>query len=703
MSSLEIIECNDEQLRNERPQSSNVDIIELTSGVEDATPARSLIPSMYPSSPRLCQVSSPIKKRTNSVDILDQSAELSAVFRDDTRLQSSPVLSGKHHEATPIPINDSSVDSVFLTHVTQKSSSPEKMASKRFKSSLDFLVSDEVSSSDIAVLPDANPALRTISSITAMGAKWSQIGRYTGSPPACQQESKENKRSAKRPEENSGAEAENERDIKRARRLFVESSLTEADNSTRYEQPLRDDGEVGSVAPKYLGLDSDLQKSTPNKSRRLSLPIGSQDDNLVRNKLWDMRTRRLKTSNNETKTSSIEVTKLKTIGLEERRSGLAVSPPERLTTKASDTGSGNERLITKGSDNVSGTVDSLKNFIVFGKCFTPEESKKEISRSLSTAVGKKRFNAVNKLAKDSAALREEIVLDMDESLYEAFKDEKIDLRERLHPTQILHTHTRKQLVKVRRNCQSIYDYTHGVFYPVKETLVNETISIFYYDALQFFHEYATKRSQLLHEIRSFREKNQCVLIVLGGRDSLARALQNNENKRFRQQITQDLSGSNNVRSQSKGKHSQILEELNISAHDIEKEIDKIVVSTGTHFFIAESKEDFVTWISSLILVIARKRYDPLIRHQKWSHINLRSAQDSQDALSKTLEQLQNMTKLKAQRVVGVYQNFQRLYEDVSKGYLTSGSDGNTLMGKGAETAMATLLTSENPDELIYVS
>lgn len=233
--------------------------------------------------------------------------------------------------------------------------------------------------------------------------------------------------------------------------------------------------------------------------------------------------------------------------------------------------------------------------------------------------------------------------------------------------------------------------------------MNETISIFYYDALQFFHEYATKRSQLLHEIRSFREKNQCVLIVLGGRDSLARALQNNENKRFRQQITQDLSGSNNVRSQSKGKHSQILEELNISAHDIEKEIDKIVVSTGTHFFIAESKEDFVTWISSLILVIARKRYDPLIRHQKWSHINLRSAQDSQDALSKTLEQLQNMTKLKAQRVVGVYQNFQRLYEDVSKGYLTSGSDGNTLMGKGAETAMATLLTSENPDELIYVS
>ncbi|SCU94309.1 LANO_0E06370g1_1 [Lachancea nothofagi CBS 11611] len=660
-SSLEIIEANDKDRGNDKDHSIN--LIELNSATDDfSTAGAPVLAAEYPSSPKI-NVSSPTEVNEVCKQFTERSEELSYAFQNDTALENSSLaIESGPKTASIIHIGESSLD---YSNITNKSSPVMPKTSQKLKSALDQILGDDVpSSSDITdgqiSLPQS--ASRDMS-VAALGLKWSQkeVDTHDGSPlrkfrdrspklePAVRDYASLPSRGSLAPVTNS---------------LFVHSSQTDL-SASNMEGQWQEDGRVTFNTNEHSLENVHAHKKDADDAIEDSSVILSPEGINLNSSPWKPNLR-----------------------ISKKRSPSYQSRP----------------LFKQSCEPLSQCLhDKYKNFIVNGKYFTDEESRKEVAKSLSTAPGKKKYNAVNKLVKDAVTLKTEMILDMDESLYRDFEGDGIDLRQELLPTQIIHTHETKALIKLRRSCKSIYDYNHGIFYPIKESVVNETVSILYYDALDFFHQFATQRTLFMEIIQGLKGSNQLVLVVLSGRDQLVKCMQKIENKRFREQVDEELNGPRPKRNQSKTRRTQMLEDLSISADDIDKEIDRLVVCLGVHFFATESNRDFLVWLNSFIIVVGKKRYDPVIRHQEWSHINLRSAQDPQDALGKTLEQLDQMTRLKAQRVVSVYKNFQQLHDDIEKGYLTSGNDGNSLMASATEKAVVTLLTSENPEDLVYLS
>lgn len=377
-------------------------------------------------------------------------------------------------------------------------------------------------------------------------------------------------------------------------------------------------------------------------------------------------------------------------------------------------GRDNERLLNFkklpgaiNDDSLKYSIDPtrlhMRNFVTHGKHYSEQESETTIKRLLQNPVTRKMYNEVNKVTRDPDSLRSEITLDISHNVYSGFKEQGIELEKELGPTLIKQNYESLPIINFKRKTTSVYDYTHDIFYPCEETIVEEPVCVLFYQALDFFHLCRTTKSVLFHEIRMLTKNGRKVILVLNGYDSLEKSLNNLENKEYRIRVQEEMGDTANTKkSKKKTNLEQKLEGLKLPAKDLDCKIDEMIVQTGVHVFPISTHSEFITWARNLILVVSRVRYDPLMKNIEWSHINVKSGQDGKDVLSKTLEQLNLMTRAKAQRVVNVYPSFQKIFDDVSKGYLTSGNDGKPLMSETIEKAMTTLLTSDDPTELIYM-
>ncbi|SCU92292.1 LAMI_0E09648g1_1 [Lachancea mirantina] len=345
----------------------------------------------------------------------------------------------------------------------------------------------------------------------------------------------------------------------------------------------------------------------------------------------------------------------------------------------------------------------LDKFILNSRAFTEDEAKREVSQALANSSLKREFNLVNKILKDPVALREELLIDMDENLLNDIKGKGLDLKEVLEPTEIIHLHSHRPLLKILRRCKSVYDANRDLFYPREPTIKKEKVSILLYDALEFFSMLKSQDYELKFTFESFGIQDDTKIILLNDYTSLERGLQNLEDKRYRDRI-QDSLGSQSTASQNRrqSKKARELEEIGVKSNELTFISEKIALQEDVRIFLFGSTQALGLWLKSLIPVVSRIRYDPQIRHLDWSHINVKSAQTPQEVVSGTLEQLNKMTNLRARRVSSFYQSFQSLYKDITKGFIMSGDDGQPMMPKNAERAMVTLLTSDDPDELIYV-
>ncbi|SCU84458.1 LADA_0D01794g1_1 [Lachancea dasiensis] len=656
-SSIEIIETLSRKRSN--------DVIELTSEFDDLAPLVVQSSTLgCPSSPRSHNANC-VTPRSSQKNPKDRSVELSCTFQNDTHLENGITNSASRSKMRKIiNLDESCANSTELLH----GSSPKLSRLSVCKGiNLDQLVGDDIpSSTDFTDGHISSPqSAQKCLSIAALTAKWSQkqdIGKLEenvlSSPP--------------RPREQVNSPPCD-------KKLFVSSSSLDFGTSgtgLQIAEIPKESSVAGSPLKRLreVNLESCIEGS----------PIRSPAD-----------------KNNEVDT--IEDSSDFVLFEKSDQKNLIWKPELQMSrprgVNSLDSLKANS-LPNEKDDKLHG---KFSRFIVNEKYFTDEDSRHEVSKHLASSAAKKRFNTVNKLIKDVVALRAEIFLDMDESLCEEFKEDGIDFREEIKPTTVIHTHTTTPLIKIRRCCDSVYDYKHGIFYPENRSMVTETVSLLYFDALDFFHQYKTQASRLVGLVNTLKETKQQVIVILSGRDRLFKGLQMVENKRFRDQVDEELHGTKVNRSRAKSRQTEILEELAMPANQIDVTTDKIAICLGVQFFTAETKRDAVTWITNLISVVSRKRYDPIIRHQQWSHINLRSAQDSRDALAKAIEQLDQMTRLRAQRVVAVYKSYQQLFEDVQNGFLTSGEDGNALMPGAAESAVVSLLTAENPDDLVYLS
>ncbi|SCU93393.1 LAFA_0F16160g1_1 [Lachancea sp. 'fantastica'] len=616
-----------------------IDVIELTSGLDESSAIECVANTQEYPSSPKLQRSSPFRAISNRRSVHDDSAELSCAFLNDTSLGTD---SGTEKDAGGM--NGRAVIGNYPPSLLGASSPVRAQLPTKCKNALEQVLSEDQSSFTDGHEGASSSLQGSPSGLTfgALGAKWSQK-----QDSQCLERQTFHKRAT---EERVSELMENHMNtVATGKALFVQSSpsILNEFGATRETQTEHADRHIQSQNGDSIEADAIIESTSPCKSS-----MGSP-----------------------------------------RRSGLYISKRRRLDTRDEQ----------PNSDDEDSSHAGFSTFIINSRFYSDVESQREISKIQTTAAGKKMFNAANKLIKDTNTLKNEMILDIDESLYQEFVADGVDLKNEVHPAQIIHLHEVKSLIKLRRRCSSIYDLNHGLFYPRAEKVVSETVSILFYNALEFFHLYCSEKSKLLEFIKESKTSYPIVIITLVGRDDLIKGIQNMENRRFRQQVEEELHGSRKNRNRSKSKKQEMLEELGITIQDVDQYIDDIAVKYGVQFFTIESKQEFIPWLNSLVAVVGKKRYDPVVRHQEWSHITMRSAQDPRDSLGKTLEQLDQMTALKAQRVISVYQNFQHLFKDVEKGYLTSGDDGNPLMSSASEKAMVTLLTSDNPDDLVYMS
>lgn len=699
MSSLEVIAVHDKP--SKETYSSPKEVIEITSE-EDASFKKSPGPTTYPSSPQSLRKSLPSEYSIQQQDIIaeNKSIELAASFQDDTNIsESSEALGvertiGSSNKRVAAPKSSLAIDSSPLKN-TQKENAARI---------LEELLSDEPYSDTISFHKNSRSEFKEPSTLTAIGAKWSQV-----------QIEPTNDQKARKIEITDS----DRREIQPRRTLAIKRSHSYDKYDSEADKRLDRDNSVNKPvslqnSKKVSQISLLVSRAVPSESTGDSTYTGPASKKL-RDNIPGPKSQTI----NEDEGVDLDLAEMadESSYLNDPKKFIAQNDGPKSSTenhmnfcKALST---NSTGIESSSKTVPATnLDSrterhkhkaLQRFIVHGKTFSKEESWAEAKKFMKTSTTKKAFNAANKIIKNADALREEILIDMDEELLKVFADEGISLSTEISPTKIIHAHTDKHLIKFRRNCNSICDYNSGIFYPCKERIVEEKVSLVFYDSLEFFHSYKRESSTIVNEFERLKRKDKKIILVLNKYSSLEKSLSNFENRKYKEKVQNELDSSLGVKqTKRRSKKDSMLEELQMCSKDLECEVSDLAIRLGVHVFASTSHQEFVIWLKNLITVIGRTRYDPLVKHLEWSHINVKSGQNPSDVLCKTLEQLNKMTRAKAQRVVSVYPKFQLLFEDFNKGFLTSGKDGNPLMSSAAESALLTLLTSDNPEELIYI-
>lgn len=338
-------------------------------------------------------------------------------------------------------------------------------------------------------------------------------------------------------------------------------------------------------------------------------------------------------------------------------------------------------------------------YIVHGRCFDDDESGRLIKTWLKN--DKRAFKESNMIPRSNEKARGSLKVDMPARLLENLKKAcKGDLESNVAPG-ILQPCADALLPRIRflRACQSEYDFKHDVYYPCEPLTLEESLTLLYYDARDFFEQYRTDKEFLLKNMRAISKAGKYLIIVLCDLNKLEKSLDALENRRFQEKIQNQLTGSQN-NATSKTKKSKLLEELSMQKFDIEQRLRLIDRLWGVKIHTVSSHSEFAESLPNLVSVIGKQRMDPAIRYMRYSHISGRSCKNKTDVLRQTLHQVNRMPELKANSVVSAYPTFQTLFKDFKKGELKSGLDGKHLMTEAMEERLFKLFTCENPSESI---
>ncbi|SSD59794.1 uncharacterized protein SCODWIG_01555 [Saccharomycodes ludwigii] len=365
--------------------------------------------------------------------------------------------------------------------------------------------------------------------------------------------------------------------------------------------------------------------------------------------------------------------------------------------------------ISDGGSKLLASAEPLANynFIAHARAYSDEECKNILAGLNQNPVLRKKLTDVNRVKRDNEEIFSEIVMEFNPKVLLTFKENDVDLSSVVPCKVREHYDTNRPSIKFKRAVTSIYDLTHDIFFPCAEKVVEEQFIILFYDAVDFFERYANEKVSILHEFRYLQKRYMRVVIILNKFKAFKRLLSNNINKKYIESVRNALSSvekegsslTNMNKDRKRGNPGK--EDLNLEPDDLGAILNELMVNCGVHVFPTVNHLDFIEWIKHIVLIIGRSRYDPLVKNIDYAHINVKSGQDPKNVLEKSLEQLNLITTAKAKRVTNLYPSFQSLLDGVLKGDLKNGPDGKSLMTGNAADALKVLLSSNNPDEIIY--
>lgn len=361
------------------------------------------------------------------------------------------------------------------------------------------------------------------------------------------------------------------------------------------------------------------------------------------------------------------------------------------------------------SRNLKTEFANLSRYIINGKTFTDTESKEIIQKSLGNS--KDSFKRVNQLCKDNQKIREQIIVEISNSLLTIFEKENPNFNELLQPATIQKSYNDElPLIRFLRRVDSVYDFNHDYYYPCETQIMEENEVLLYYDTKIFFQQYSKDKRSLYKSIRKLVKRNKYVILVLYDLNKLKKTIELIEDYRYKESVNQNLTGTTttttnnclNQRSNSRLKNVVMkeIEDLGMHVFDIEQRIRYIDRQWGIKIHTVNTHQDFLHSLSNLITLIAKKRMDPALRFMKYAHINVRSGSNKTDILKKTLNEIGRIPDLKVRGITKQYPNLQRLFQDFSIGQLQSGLDGRHLMTEKMEARLYKLFTCRNPDDVI---
>ena len=254
---------------------------------------------------------------------------------------------------------------------------------------------------------------------------------------------------------------------------------------------------------------------------------------------------------------------------------------------------------------------------------------------------------------------------------------------------------------IRDRCDSVYDFSHDYYYPCAPKIIEENICLLYFDAQDFFQRYTNDKKELYKMTRSFSKRNKYVILVLSELNKLKKAIDNLEDKRYKERVNERLSGSPS-KTQSKKAQTKMdeIRNLNMNKDDLEKRIRFIDREWKVKIHTVNSYTEFIHSLPNLVSIIGKQRMDPAIRFMKYAHLNVKSGQDKKDILKKVFREIGKIPDLKANSILQAYPTFQTLLEDFENGQLKSGFDGRHLMTEMMEKKLHKLFTCKNPNEAL---
>ncbi|KAK5782277.1 Mms4p PWA37_005274 [Arxiozyma heterogenica] len=357
-------------------------------------------------------------------------------------------------------------------------------------------------------------------------------------------------------------------------------------------------------------------------------------------------------------------------------------------------------------NNLKTEFEKLSQYILNGKKFTDIESKEMIQKSFRD--NKDSFKKVNQLCKDNQKIREQIIVEISNSLFTIFKKEEPHLIELVQPATLQKSYDDElPLIRFLRRVDSVYDFNHDYYYPCETQIMEESEVLLYYDAKTFFQQYSRDKRILYKYIRKLVKRNKYVILILYDLNKLKKAIELIEDYRYKERVNQRLSTTTinnnfNQKNNTRLKNDIMneIDNLGMQVFDIEQRIRFIDRHWGIKIHTVNSHQDFLQSLSNLITIIAKKRMDPALRFMKYAHINVRSGSDKTDILKKTLHEIGRIPDMKTRSITKQYPNLQELFQDFSIGQLQSGLDGRYLMTEKMEARLCKLFTCRNPDEVI---
>lgn len=361
------------------------------------------------------------------------------------------------------------------------------------------------------------------------------------------------------------------------------------------------------------------------------------------------------------------------------------------------------------TDNES-TVKRLSHFIVNSQIFSEAESKALISRWHKE--NKQAFRKANQIYRDNETARSPIIVEITKPLLQTFQSTELNVKELISPATLQESYrTDVPLIRFFRRCSSVYDLNCDCYYPCDTRIVEETVSLLYYNAQRFFELYAKDKRTLYKVLRAMSRDGKDIILVLSDLDGFKRVIRKREDLKFKAKVREELTGSpsgnlntdNNKATGNTGPRQldppkNILH--NFEGLSIEQRLRYIDKHWKVKIFTVNSDLEFLNSLPNLVSLIGKKRMDPALRFARFSHINVRVGKDKTDVFRKALQEVARIPELKTRAITRLYSSFQGLFHDLNEGRLEAGLDGRHLMSENMEKKIYNLFMCSDPNKVI---